>query len=139
MGLKPTNGRVSRVGVMPRAWSLDTIGPLAREVGDCALVTQVIAGADPADPIISAREVPDFLAASRTSISGLKVGVPYRHGLDEADAEIRPILVSCIPVLEQAGAAVVEVELPDPAPLFRLDATIAKSESATNNSPSHPP
>ena len=62
-GLKPTYGRVSRHGAMPRSWSMDHVGPFGRTARDCAMLLQVIAGHDPNDATSSAQPVPDYLAA----------------------------------------------------------------------------
>src|SRR5204863_9174287 len=75
-GLKTTYGRISRAGAMPLSQSLDTVGPLARTVEDCALLLGLMAGADPEDPTTLARPVPDYAAAIRLPIKGLRIGVP---------------------------------------------------------------
>src|SRR5947208_3436724 len=62
VGLKPTYGRVSRHGAMPRSWSFDHVGPIARTARDCALLLQIIAGHDPNDATTSALPVPDYLS-----------------------------------------------------------------------------
>src|SRR5579862_6020569 len=75
-GLKTTVGRVSRAGAMPLSQSLDTVGPLARSAEDCALLMGLMAGADPADPTAIDGAVPDYVAATREPIRGLRIGVP---------------------------------------------------------------
>ena len=84
-GLKTTVGRISRAGAMPLSWSLDTVGPLARSVEDCALLVGLMAGADPEDPTASALPVPDYMAAARQSIKGLRIGVPTAFYVDDLD------------------------------------------------------
>lgn len=74
-GLKPTYGLVSRVGVLPLAYSLDHVGPMAWSVEDCALLLQAIAGHDPADPASAARPVPDFRRELDLGAKGLRIGV----------------------------------------------------------------
>ena len=66
-GLKTTYGRISRAGAMPLSQSLDTVGPLARTVEDCALLLGLMAGADPEDPTASTAPVPDYMAATSGS------------------------------------------------------------------------
>ena len=78
-GLRPTWGRVSRYGIQPVCWSMDQAGPMARSVGDCALVFQAIAGHDPKDLSTSRSPVPPFLP--KEGLSGVKVGV-IRESLD---------------------------------------------------------
>src|SRR5207237_9213011 len=75
-GLKVTWGRISRAGAMPLSQSLDTVGPLARTVEDCALLLGLMAGADPEDPTAVAGPVPDYMAATRGSLRRMKIGVP---------------------------------------------------------------
>src|SRR3954447_12823934 len=87
VGLKPTYGRVSRHGAMPRSWSFDHVGPIARTARDCALLLQVIAGHDPNDATTSAVPVPDYLSSlTATELSGLTIGIAD-HGV-AIDAEI---------------------------------------------------
>ncbi|MFX6834711.1 amidase family protein, partial [Acinetobacter baumannii] len=78
----------SRAGAMPLSWSLDTVGPLAQTVEDCALLTQLMAGADPEDPTASASPVPDLMAATKHPIKGLKIGIPGAFYVDDLDSEV---------------------------------------------------
>src|SRR6202008_3637765 len=84
-GLKTTVGRISRAGAMPLSQSLDTVGPLARTVEDCALLLGLMAGADPADPPAVGGDVPDYMAAAREPIKGLTIGVPSAFYVDDLD------------------------------------------------------
>jgi aspartyl-tRNA(Asn)/glutamyl-tRNA(Gln) amidotransferase subunit A len=112
-GLKTTWGRVSRAGAMPLSQSLDTVGPLARTVEDCALLLGLVAGADPEDLTASSTPVPDYLAATKASIKGLKVGVPTSFYVDDLDPDVARILDETLAVLKREGADIVKVELPD--------------------------
>jgi aspartyl-tRNA(Asn)/glutamyl-tRNA(Gln) amidotransferase subunit A len=112
-GLKTTVGRISRAGAMPLSQSLDTVGPLARSAEDCALLLGLMAGADPEDPTAIAGPVPDYMAASRESIKGLKIGVPTAFYVDDLDPEVARVLDETIAVLKAEGATIVQVELPD--------------------------
>jgi len=112
-GLKTTYGRISRAGAMPLSQSLDTVGPLARTVEDCALLLGLMAGADPEDPTAVAGLVPDYMAAAREPIKGLKVGVPTVFYVDDLDPEVARILDETVAVLKREGADIVQVELPD--------------------------
>jgi aspartyl-tRNA(Asn)/glutamyl-tRNA(Gln) amidotransferase subunit A len=112
-GLKTTYGRVSRAGAMPLSQSLDTVGPLARTVEDCALLLGLMAGADGEDPTASTLPVPDYMAASSASIKGLKIGVPTSFYVDDLDADVAKALEDTITVLKREGADIVKVELPD--------------------------
>jgi aspartyl-tRNA(Asn)/glutamyl-tRNA(Gln) amidotransferase subunit A len=130
VGLKPTYGRVSRAGVVPLAWSLDHAGPMARTVEDCAILLQIIAGHDPADPASADEPVPDYRAALRTELRGLRAGVPRGFFFDGVDDEVAARVEEALRVLEALGAAVVEVELPE-AHLAPLNVIILLSEAYT--------
>jgi aspartyl-tRNA(Asn)/glutamyl-tRNA(Gln) amidotransferase subunit A len=112
-GLKTTYGRISRAGAMPLSQSLDTVGPLARTAEDCALLLGLMAGVDPHDPTAAAEPVPDYVAATRESITGLTIGVPSAFYVDDLDPEVERILDETIAVLKREGANIVQVELPD--------------------------
>jgi aspartyl-tRNA(Asn)/glutamyl-tRNA(Gln) amidotransferase subunit A len=112
-GLKTTYGRISRAGAMPLSQSLDTVGPLARTVQDCALLLGLMAGADPEDLTASHAPVPDYVAATTSSLKGLKIGVPTAFYVDDLDSEVARVLDQTIDVLKREGADIVKVELPD--------------------------
>jgi aspartyl-tRNA(Asn)/glutamyl-tRNA(Gln) amidotransferase subunit A len=112
VGLKPTYGRVSRAGVIPLAWSLDHIGPMTRTVTDAALLLQVLAGTDPADPSTAAVPVPDYRQAMGGDIRGLRVGLPQDLFFEKLDVEVRTAVLAAARALEGLGAFVEEVRLP---------------------------
>jgi aspartyl-tRNA(Asn)/glutamyl-tRNA(Gln) amidotransferase subunit A len=114
VGIKATYGRVSRRGVLPLSFSLDNVGPLTRTVEDNALVLGAIAGHDPADPGSAAKPVPDFAAALRDGVKGLKIGI-IRHFYAEdmlADEEMSASVEAAADLLGSLGAGVREVKLP---------------------------
>jgi aspartyl-tRNA(Asn)/glutamyl-tRNA(Gln) amidotransferase subunit A len=112
-GLKTTVGRISRAGAMPLSQSLDTVGPLARTVQDCALLLGLMAGADPDDPTAVAGPLPDYRAATQAPIKGLTIGVPTAFYVDDLDPEVARVLDETIAVLKGEGAEIVQVELPE--------------------------
>jgi aspartyl-tRNA(Asn)/glutamyl-tRNA(Gln) amidotransferase subunit A len=112
VGLKPTYGRVSRAGALPLAWSLDHAGPLARSVGDCAIVLQAIAGYDERDPASAARPVPDFSAALDEGVNGLRIGVPRDYLFDIVEPDVDRLVRAAIAALGRLGARIEEVSLP---------------------------
>src|SRR5205809_6170989 len=112
VGLKPTYGRVSRAGVVTLSWTLDHTGPMARTVEDCALLLKTLAGHDPADPASSREAVADPLAALRSGIRGLRVGVPRAYFFDGVDAEVEKALEQALATLRDLGATVTDVEIP---------------------------
>ncbi len=130
VGLKSTQGLVSRYGVMPRSWSQDTVGPLTRTVADCARMTRVIAGADPQDSTCSTLPVPNYEKALGGSIKGLRIGVPSNHYYRDVDEDVRRGMASSLAVLSSFGARVIELPVPDPARIFLLSNTISIAEAA---------
>jgi aspartyl-tRNA(Asn)/glutamyl-tRNA(Gln) amidotransferase subunit A len=119
---------------MPRAWSNDTMGPLARSVRDCALMTQVVAGVDPHDPTTQDEPVPDYIAAIDGGIDGLRVAVPTNFFYDDIHPQVRQRLLASIEVLRDMGATIVDARVPDMTPLFRLGDVVSKCEAATIHS-----
>ena len=112
VGLKPTYGRVSRVGVASLSWSLDHVGPLTRNVTDAALVLNAIAGYDVRDPGSANVVVPDFAAGIDRGVKGLRVGIPTSYFTESIDPETSVAVSAGIAVLEGLGAIVTEVTIP---------------------------
>jgi aspartyl-tRNA(Asn)/glutamyl-tRNA(Gln) amidotransferase subunit A len=129
-GLKTTVGRVSRAGAMPLSQSLDTVGPLAQTVEDCALLLGLMAGADPEDPTASTLPVPDYMAATRGSLKGLKIGVPTAFYVDDLDAEVARVLDETMATLKKEGAEIVKVALPDQRQLTAACQLVLATEAA---------
>ena len=129
-GLKTTVGLVSRAGAMPLSQSLDTVGPLARTVADCALLTGLMAGADPLDATTSPRAVPDYMAAVKASAKGLTVGIPKAFYVDDLDADTAKILQDTIATLKREGITIVEVDLPDQRQLSAACQLMITTEAA---------
>jgi aspartyl-tRNA(Asn)/glutamyl-tRNA(Gln) amidotransferase subunit A len=130
-GIKPTYGRVSRAGSMPRAWSLDCIGPLARSVRDCARLLTVLAGPDAADATASFEPVPDYELGIDAPVAGLVLGVPDNHFFDEIDAPVAALLDAALAEFRRRGVATVAVRIPDPQALMDLGGLISLVEAAT--------
>ena len=112
VGLKPTYGRVSRYGLIAYASSLDQIGPVTKDVEDAALLLQAIAGHDPRDSTSSTEPVPDYRAALTGNVRGLKVGLAREHFPAALDAEVAGAAQDAANALVDAGAELVDVELP---------------------------
>jgi aspartyl-tRNA(Asn)/glutamyl-tRNA(Gln) amidotransferase subunit A len=129
-GLKTTCGLVSRAGAMPLSQSFDTVGPLARTAEDCALLLGLLAGADPEDPTTIGGAVPDYMAATRASLKGLRIGVPSAFYVDDLDAEVARVLDETIAVLKREGADIVKVELPDQRQLSSACQLVVAVEAA---------
>ncbi len=131
VGLRPTYGRVSRFGVVPRSWSADTVGPLARTVEDAALILATIAGADPLDPAAEAVPTADYAAALDAPLTGRRIAVPARYFFDLVEDGVRALLDDALDAFRSLGAEVVETAVPDPEHPFRLAQVIAKAEAAS--------
>ncbi len=112
VGLKATYGRVSRHGLIPLGWSVDHAGPMARTVGDTALLLQAIAGPDSNDPASANEPVPNFSSGLGDGVRGLRFGVP-RQWLDEGAGtapDVREAFESALEVLRSLGARIEDVD-----------------------------
>jgi aspartyl-tRNA(Asn)/glutamyl-tRNA(Gln) amidotransferase subunit A len=111
-GLKPTYGRVSRRGVFPNTFTMDHIGPMTRSAEDIALMLQVIAGFDPADPGSEDCPVPDYTAALGGDLHGLRIGlVEGWHDAPGAHPDLGPAIAAAVAVLQGLGATVEPAQL----------------------------
>jgi aspartyl-tRNA(Asn)/glutamyl-tRNA(Gln) amidotransferase subunit A len=130
-GLLPTNGRVSRHGVLPLSHSLDNVAPLARSARDIARVLGVIAGKDVVDGASSGEPVPDYEAdISAGLLDGLRIGQPINYYPEQLDGEIAAMLAKTAAVLADLGAAIVPLEVPDPRPLDALANILVVAEGS---------
>ena len=111
VGFKPSYGRVSRYGVIPVSWSLDTMGWMTRTVEDAALLLQAMAGPDENDPVAPAAAVPDYAAALENPAAP-RIGVIRQFFFDHADEETRQHTGAMVERLAEAGAEVEELPLP---------------------------
>ncbi len=134
-GLKPTYGRVSRAGVLPLAWSMDHVGPMARSARDCALMLSAIAGYDPADPTTSVLPVPDYGAALTGEVKGLRIGLLRANFTDAAAPDVRAAVEATATQLRQAGAVVDEVNLTQVIHVAPASAAIVASEALAYHAP----
>ena len=132
VGMKPTYGRVSRYGLVAYASSLDQIGPLTRDVTDCANILNIIAGHDEMDSTSSAAEVPDYTKALVEDVKGLKIGLPKEYFVEGMDPEVEQAVRTAIKKYEELGAEVVEISLPHTEYAISTYYLIAPAEAATN-------
>ena len=112
VGLKPTYGRVSRYGIIAYGSSFDQVGPMARNVEDCARLLGVIAGHDRLDTTSSSEAVPDYTATLKRGIEGLRIGVPEEYLAEGLDGAVKESVNRAIAKLEALGARVESVHLP---------------------------
>lgn len=131
LGMKPTWGRVSRRGLVAFASSLDQIGVFARRSEDLAATLQVIAGHDPEDATSSDRDVPDYAAASRESLRGVRFGV-IPGLLEGVDDGVRQAFDESLAMLHETGAVVEEVSIPSMPLAIATYYVVANAEASAN-------
>jgi aspartyl-tRNA(Asn)/glutamyl-tRNA(Gln) amidotransferase subunit A len=131
VGLKPSYGRVSCYGVFPLSWSHDHPGPLTRSVEDAAIVLQAVAGPDPHDPATAGQTVPDFRAAARRDVRGLRIGVlddPYHR---QVEPGVRIACDAALDALRSAGLRLEPVRVPHATEAFAAQLAIIQAEAAS--------
>ncbi|MBN2311978.1 MAG: Asp-tRNA(Asn)/Glu-tRNA(Gln) amidotransferase subunit GatA [Candidatus Hydrogenedentes bacterium] len=132
VGLKPTYGRVSRYGLVAFASSLDQVGPLTKDVEDCALAMNVLSGRDERDSTSADLPVGDFTAALRPDAKGLRIGLPKEYFTDALGADMREKIEAAVSALEGQGAEVVEVSLPHTEYAVAVYYIICTAEASAN-------
>ena len=131
-GIKPTYGTVSRQGLVAYGSSLDQIGPIGKDVADCAALLQVIADHDPADSTSLEREPWDFSESLKGDGAGLRVGLPRDYFGEGLDEDVRRAVLQVAENLKEQGAAVEEFDLglvPYAIPAYYV---IASAEASSN-------
>ena len=132
VGLKPTYGRISRYGLIAFASSLDQIGPITRTVEDAALIAQVLAGRDGRDSTSADLPVPDYPAAIRQPVKGLRLGVPKEYLGAGVDPEVRKAVEGALDPFRKQGATVQEVSLPHTEYAVPTYYIVAPAEASSN-------
>jgi aspartyl-tRNA(Asn)/glutamyl-tRNA(Gln) amidotransferase subunit A len=131
-GIKPTYGRVSRFGTVAFASSLDQAGPVARTVEDCAILLGSMSGFDPKDSTSADMPVPDFAAACKRGVKGLRIGIPKEYRLPGMPAEIEALWQQGIAWLKEAGATTVDISLPHTQYALPTYYIVAPAEASSN-------
>lgn len=132
VGLKPTYGTVSRYGLIAYASSLDQIGPLAKDVTDCATILEVIASHDEKDSTSIKREDTDFTKALVNDVTGMKIGIPQDYFVKGLDPQVKEAILNAAKVLEKKGAIVEEFDLGLVEYAIPTYYTIAAAEVSSN-------
>jgi aspartyl-tRNA(Asn)/glutamyl-tRNA(Gln) amidotransferase subunit A len=130
VGLKVTYGRVSRHGGIPLSWSMDTVGPMARTVGDAAALLSVIAGFDPKDTATRRGQVPDYVKGAEGGLRGVRIGVPHDQFLSRMEPGVAAAIQDSLGALKKAGATLVDVRFPPLDPVVGAHRAIIFSEAA---------
>jgi aspartyl-tRNA(Asn)/glutamyl-tRNA(Gln) amidotransferase subunit A len=135
VGLLPTNGLVSRRGVMPMSWSLDCVGPLTRTVQDAARVLNEIAGSDSAGGSIGPPAV-DYESEIDKPFGGIRVGIAEGYFDEDLDPDVHNVVAASLDVFRQAGAAIVPVKIPESVSIAsNLHPLVMKAEGSANHKP----
>ena len=129
-GLKATQTRVSRAGVMPLSFSADNVGPLVRTARDAARFLRVVAGKDPRDPTSAPEPVPDYEAALTGSVKGMRIAVCETYFLEDADAPVVAAFEAALAALRAAGAEVTRVKAPSLRAIAAYTALVSRVEGA---------
>ncbi len=132
VGMKPTYGRVSRYGLVAFASSLDQIGPLSKDVEDCALALNVICGRDPHDSTSADIPVPDFTKSLTNDVAGITIGLPKEYFTEALGTEMRDKIMDAVAVLERAGAQTMEISLPHTEYAVAVYYIICTAEASAN-------
>jgi aspartyl-tRNA(Asn)/glutamyl-tRNA(Gln) amidotransferase subunit A len=132
VGLKPTYGRVSRYGVIAFASSMDQVGPMTKDVRDCALLLEAISGHDPADSTSVNCPVPSYSKSLTGDIAGLRLGVPKEYFTSGLQWTVDEAVTDAIRQLEKCGAIIEEVSLPHAEYAMAVYYIIATAEASSN-------
>lgn len=132
VGLKPTYGRVSRFGLIAFASSLDQIGPVTRDVTDCAHLMNRIAGYDKNDSTSINAITPDYTKSLINDVKGLKIGLPKEYFVAGMDKDVEKAVRTAIKQLEDLGAEIIEVSMPHTEYAVSAYYLIAPAEASSN-------
>lgn len=132
VGMKPTYGTVSRYGLIAYGSSLDQIGPLTKDVTDCAAALEVLSGYDTKDSTSIKRTDTDFMSALCDDVRGMRIGIPRDYFLDGLDLQVREAVLSASAVLQKKGAIVEEFDLGLVEYAVPTYYTIAAAEASSN-------
>jgi len=132
VGLKGTYGRVSRYGLVAFASSLDQIGPITRDVMDCAIVMGVISGRDPFDATSIPEPAPDLTADIKKGLRGLRIAIPRDLDTWELEDSVRDAAVGTVDILKDEGAETERVDLPGMETSIACYYILANAEASSN-------
>ncbi|HUC97921.1 MAG TPA: Asp-tRNA(Asn)/Glu-tRNA(Gln) amidotransferase subunit GatA [Candidatus Polarisedimenticolaceae bacterium] len=132
VGLKPTYGRVSRYGVIAFASSMDQVGPMTKDVRDCALLLEAISGHDPADATSVKLPVPSYSKSLTGEIAGLRLGIPKEYFTAGLQPAVDEALMNAVHQLENRGAIVEQISLPHTEYAVAVYYIIATAEASSN-------
>lgn len=132
VGMKPTYGRVSRYGLIAFASSLDQVGPLTRNVSDCAIVMNEIAGFDSMDSTSIPQPVPNYTENLGKDIAGLRIGIPKEYYIDGMDSHVKKAMEESLSIFEKQGAILIDISLPHTEYAVATYCVIGTAEASSN-------
>lgn len=130
VGLKTTVGRISRFGVFPLSWTLDSVGPLTRSVEDAALVHQILQGEDARDDSTVGIRPEDVMGDLKRGARGLRVGIPQHAFFDDLDPEVEKAVIAAADVFRELGARVENIPYPEAAEAAAMNSAINGAQAA---------
>jgi aspartyl-tRNA(Asn)/glutamyl-tRNA(Gln) amidotransferase subunit A len=132
VGLKPTYGLVSRYGIISFASSMDQVGPMTKDVRDCALLLEAISGHDPADSTSVNRPAVRYSESLTGDVKGIRLGVPKEYFTDGLQPEVKQSVLDAIDKLQKCGAVVREISLPHTEYAVAVYYIVATAEASSN-------
>lgn len=132
VGLKPTYGRVSRYGLVAFASSLDQIGPITKDVEDCAILMNAISGYDPCDSTSVKEEVPNYKQSLKRDIKGIRIGIPEEYFIEGMNPEVEKAVKDAIDSFRKWGAEIQRISLPHTEYAVAIYYIIATAEASSN-------
>jgi len=132
VGMKPTYGRVSRYGLVAFASSLDQIGPITKDVEDCAILMNVISGYDPLDSTSVKMEVPDYKQFLIKDVRGIRIGIPKEYFIEGMDPEVERSIEKAIGLFQDWGVEIRSISLPHTEYAVAVYYIICTAEASSN-------
>ncbi|NWG03077.1 MAG: Asp-tRNA(Asn)/Glu-tRNA(Gln) amidotransferase subunit GatA [Syntrophaceae bacterium] len=132
VGMKPTYGRVSRYGLVAFASSLDQIGPITKDVEDCAILMNAISGYDPYDSTSVMVEVPDYKRSLKRDVQGVRIGIPDEYFIEGMDPEVDRAIQEAMELFRKWGAEIERISLPHTQYAVAIYYIIATAEASSN-------
>jgi aspartyl-tRNA(Asn)/glutamyl-tRNA(Gln) amidotransferase subunit A len=130
VGLKSTVGRISRFGVFPLSWTLDSVGPLTRRVEDAALIYQILQGEDPRDKSTLGIRPDEALVSIKAGVKGIRIGIPQHTFFDNVDTEVEQAVMGAAQVFRDLGATVENIPYPEAEAVTKMSSVINGVEAA---------
>src|SRR4030043_319027 len=132
VGLKPTYGRVSRYGLVAFASSLDQIGPITKDVEDCAILMNAISGYDPCDSTSVNVPVPDYKQSLKKDVKGVRIGIPDEYLMEGMDSEVQRSIKEAVDFFRKWGAEIQNISLPHTEYAVAIYYIICTAEASSN-------